>query len=108
MPGTRGGARYTIPEHYDVLTLARNIRNRRLLLGMPQYDLAALADLSKRTISLIETGKIQHPQATTVWQIAHALHTSPQALWTPTNTNSPVYPRGTSGTIPPGAKTVRE
>lgn len=52
---------------------------RRLELGMPLHEVAALCGRSKSFISNVEHGFI--PKPARMAQIAAALHTTPEALW---------------------------
>lgn len=71
---------FYVPDGSYEETLALNIRRLRLLKGYTQGDLANFAGLAKRTICMIETRKAI-PRTDTVYEIAHALDTTVESLW---------------------------
>lgn len=56
--------------------LGRALRHQRLRENMTQQDLASAADLSQRTVSLIENGR-QDPRLKTLQRLAEALKVDP-------------------------------
>jgi len=52
--------------------IGRNIKAERVRKGYSQEELAELADTTRHTISMIETGS-QHPKLLSILNIANAL-----------------------------------
>lgn len=61
-----------IPPGCDLLTLAINVRRRRIFLGFTQKQLAEKASISLTTVQHIEVGKVV-PQVATVKLLANVL-----------------------------------
>ena len=59
-----------------VPSLAHNLKAQRAEKGLSQPQLAEKADVNKDTISLIESGRVQRPQAKTLGRLAAALETT--------------------------------
>jgi transcriptional regulator with XRE-family HTH domain len=60
-------------------SLAMELRRLRLRKNLTQEDLAAMTDLTQRTISMIETGR-QCPRTKTLRKLAEALDVEPRDL----------------------------
>ena len=56
----------------NLVNIGRNIKAERVRKGYSQEELAELADTTRHTISLIESG-LQHPKILSVLKIATAL-----------------------------------
>ncbi|HIS35133.1 TPA: helix-turn-helix transcriptional regulator [Candidatus Scatousia excrementigallinarum] len=56
----------------DLVNIGRNIKVERVRKGYSQEELAELADTSRHSISLIESG-LQHPKLISILKIANAL-----------------------------------
>lgn len=56
----------------DLVNIGRNIKVERVRKGYSQEELAELADTSRHSISLIESG-LQHPKLISVLKISNAL-----------------------------------
>ncbi|HCB11580.1 MAG TPA: transcriptional regulator [Cyanobacteria bacterium UBA11991] len=56
----------------NLVNIGRNIKAERVRKGYSQEELAELADTTRHTISLIESG-LQHPKILSVLKIANAL-----------------------------------
>jgi len=56
----------------DLKNIGRNIKAERVRKGYSQEELAELADTTRHTISMIETGS-QHPKLLSILNIANAL-----------------------------------
>lgn len=56
----------------DLVNIGRNIKVERVRKGYSQEELAELADTTRHTISLVESG-LQHSKILSVLKIANAL-----------------------------------
>lgn len=59
--------------HLDLKIIGRNIKAERVRKGYSQEEIAELADTTRHTISMIETG-MQHPKLLSILKIANALN----------------------------------
>ncbi len=58
--------------HLDLKVIGRNIKAERVRKGFSQEEIAELADTTRHTISMIETGS-QHPKLLSILKISNAL-----------------------------------
>ena len=73
-------ANRTSSKNIEWETLGRAIRERRLAHRLTLVELAAKVDLSQPFLSQIENGRAR-PSMTSLYRIAHALDTTPQAFF---------------------------
>ena len=59
----------------------RKIKEARLAKGMTQEELSQRSGVSRQTIIGLESGKIRNSKTDTLWQIAHALDMTMDALF---------------------------
>ena len=70
------------PFHQEAASgIGQRIQAWRRQKGLNLGELARDAGLSRTTLFHLERGKIANPRATTIEQIAQALHISPSCLW---------------------------
>lgn len=81
-------------------SLGAAIRGRRLVLALTLVDLAELAGLSQPFLSQVENGRAR-PSMASLYGIAKALGTTPQAFFGGTSTaTSPLLARATDAAVP--------
>lgn len=67
-------------DYATVDTLGWRIRQRRLMLGIKQTDLAVECGINQSTLSHLELGRVTEPSYHTINQLAHTLHCSTKWL----------------------------
>jgi transcriptional regulator with XRE-family HTH domain len=78
------------------MTLAQRVRDGRYAKGWGPDELASRADISRTALYQIESGKTEHPRASTLRRIA-------EALMVPTESLLGMLPAGASQRIEPEA-----
>lgn len=61
-------------------TLGWRIRQRRLMLGIKQFELAVECGVNQSTLSHLELGRVTEPSGFTLHHLANALHCSTKWL----------------------------
>ncbi len=63
-----------------MVNIGERIADLREERALTQVELAKIAHISPSTLSLIESGKVEHPHVGTIRKISRALEVSPQEL----------------------------
>lgn len=67
-------------DYATVDTLGWRIRQRRLMLGIKQFELAVECGVNQSTLSHLELGRVTEPSGFTLHHLANALHCSTKWL----------------------------